>query len=143
MKATQFLTACVMILAVAAASDKLSAVPTIDGSASPGDGYGAALSIQNTQTQFGDNSSPDLIATASGGSEINQVFGVVANGRLYVTITGNLETNFNKLEVYVDSKAGGVNEIVGSSLPAAVDAFCCGGFGTTDGALQRQDGLDL
>lgn len=117
------------------------AAPTIDGSATVGDGYGAALSIQNTQTQFGDNNGGDLIATANGGSEINQVFGTVANGRLYVTITGNLETNFNKLEVYIDSVSGGVNEIIGSSLPAAVDAFCCGGFGTTDGALQRQDGL--
>ena len=117
------------------------AVPVMDGSASPSDGYGPALSVQNTQTQFGDNSSPDLIATASGGSEINQVFGVVANGRLYVTITGNLETNFNKMEVFIDSATGGVNEIVGSALPAGVDAYCCGGPGTTDGALQRQDFL--
>jgi hypothetical protein len=56
---------------------------------------------------------------------------------------GNLENNFNKLEIYidVDGASGGVNEVDGSSLPAAVDAFCCGGFGTTDGALQRQIGL--
>lgn len=130
--------ACGLIIA---ALGTAQAVPTLDGAATGADGYGPALSVQNTQTQFGDNSSADLIATASGGSEINQVFGVVANGRLYVTITGNLETNFNKMEVFIDSVSGGVNEIVGSSLPAAVDAFCCGGFGTTDGALQRQDGL--
>jgi hypothetical protein len=118
-----------------------SAVPVIDGTASVSDGYGAARSVQNTQTQFGDNNGGDLVATANGGSEINQVFGTVANGRLYVTITGNLETNFNKLEVYIDSVAGGVNEIVGAQLPIGVDAFCCGGFGTTSGALQRQDGM--
>ena len=117
------------------------AVPTIDGTAGGADGYGPALSTQNTQTQFGDNNGGDLVATANGGSEIDQVFGVVANGRLYVTITGNLEKNFNKLEVFIDSTAGGVNEVIGTALPAAVDAFCCGGFGTTDGALQRQDGL--
>jgi hypothetical protein len=118
-----------------------SAVPVMDGSASGSDGYGTALSVQNTQTQFGDNNGGDLVATANGGSEIDQVFGVVANGRLYVTITGNLEKNFNKLEVFIDSVSGGVNEVIGSQLPAAVDAFCCGGLGTTDGALQRQDGL--
>ncbi len=135
-----FMTSVASLL-VAAISNFASAQPVLDGSAKATDGYGTALSVQNTQTQFGDNSSPDLIATASGGSEINQVFGVVANGRLYVTITGNLETNFNKMEVFIDSVSGGVNEIVGSSLPTGVDAFCCGGFGTTSGALQRQDGL--
>jgi hypothetical protein len=131
-------------------SGSARAVPVMDGSASPGDGYGAAKSIQNTQTQFGDNNGGDLVATSNGGSEINQVFGVVANGRLYVTITGNLETNFNKFEVYIDSVAGGVNEIVGSALPTMADGFCCtiGGGppavnlpSPTDGALQRQDGL--
>lgn len=128
-------------LAVFCVAVTAQAVPVVDGSASVSDGYGAALSIQNTQTQFGDNDLGDLVATRNGGSEINQVFGTVANGRLYVTITGNLERNFNKLEIFFDSVAGGVNEIVGSQLPAAVDAFCCGGLGTTDGALQRQDGL--
>ncbi len=117
------------------------AAPTIDGTADAS--YGPALSVQNTQTQFGDNDSGDLIDTQSGGSEIDQVFGVVAGGRLYVTVTGNLENNLNKLEIFfdVDSASGGVNEITGNALPAAVDAFCCGGFGTTDGALQRMDGL--
>jgi hypothetical protein len=132
---------CLAVLAALGMSATASAAPVIDGTASVSDGYGTVRSVQNTQTQFGDNNGGDLIATANGGSEINQVFGVVANGRLYVTITGNLETNFNKIEVYIDSIAGGVNQIVGSQLPAGVDAFCCGGFGTTDGALQRQDGL--
>jgi hypothetical protein len=121
------------------------AIPVIDGTADAE--YGAALSVQNTQTQFGDNNRGDLVDTEGGGSEIDQVFGVVANdgikNRLYLTIAGNLENNFNKLEIFidVDGASGGVNEVIGSELPAAVDAFCCGGFGTTDGALQRQSGL--
>ncbi|MEX2092195.1 MAG: dockerin type I domain-containing protein [Pirellulales bacterium] len=103
--------------------------------------YGTALSVQNTNTQFGNAILGDPI-NGGGGSEIDQVFGRIENGRLYVMIAGNLERNFNKLEVFVDSKAGaGVNTIDGASLPAAVDAFCCGGFGTTDGALQRMTGL--
>ncbi len=141
MSSKRFLLASLAASAALVLGGHAFAAPTIDGSASVGDGYGPALSIQNTPTQFGDNNGGDLVATANGGSEINQVFGVVANGRLYVTITGNLENNFNKLDVYIDSVAGGVNEIIGSQLPSGVDAFCCGGFGTTDGALQRQDGL--
>jgi|GEM_PF-1843752 len=137
-----------LVLAIATMAGPVWAVPTIDGSASVGDGYGAALSIQDTTTQFGDNSSDDLIATASGGSEIDQVFGKVENGRLYMVVTGNLETNFNKLEVFidVDGASGGVNAIDGGSLPASVDGFCCtSGSGhvpdPNDGALQRMSGL--
>jgi hypothetical protein len=123
------------------------AVPTMDGTVTPGDGYGAALSTQNTNTQFGNGTTGDLVndgINGSGaGSEIDQVYGTVQNGRLYVTVTGNLESNFNKLEVFVDSKAGGVNTINGAALPTGVDAYCCGGPGTTDGALQRMNGLQF
>jgi hypothetical protein len=139
-----------LTIAIAAAVALIAATtraqaPVIDGTADVA--YGAALSVQNTQTQFGDNSRADLVDTESGGSEIDQVFGTVANDgvkeRLYLTIAGNLENNFNKLEIFidVDGASGGVNDIDGAALPAAVDAFCCGGFGTTDGALQRQTGL--
>jgi hypothetical protein len=104
--------------------------------------YGAALSTQNTDTSFGNSTYGDPIVTDFGGSEIDQVFGIVrADGRLYVTVAGNLENNFNKLEVFIDSIPGGVNGIDGTSLPMAVDAFAFGGLGTTDGALQRMDGL--
>jgi hypothetical protein len=116
------------------------AQPVIDGRADVADGYGAALSTQNTNTQFGNATNGDAV-NGGGGSEINQVFGRVSGGRLYVTIAGNLETNFNKMEVFIDSVAGGVNQIEETALPAGVDAFCCGGLGTTDGALQRMDGL--
>jgi hypothetical protein len=118
------------------------AAPTVDGNASAGDGYGAALSVQNTNTQFGESIYGDPV-NGGPGSEIDQVFGTVQNGRLYVTVSGNLQMNFNKMVVFVDSKAGGVNTINGAALPAGVDAFCCGGFGTTDGALQRLNGLQF
>src|SRR5262245_20243141 len=117
-----------------------TAQPTIDGKAGASDGYGAALSVQNTNTQFGNAMNGDPV-NGGGGSEIDQVFGRVSNGRLYVMVAGNLETNFNKMEVFIDSKTGGVNSIDGAALPAGVDAFCCGGIGTTSGALQRMNGL--
>ncbi len=88
--------------------------------------YGMPLSIQDTATHFGDNNNPDprYSDTAfgfAGGSEIDQVFGRIAGDRLYVLITGNLESNFNKLEVFIDSEAGGVNVLDGANLPTTVD----------------------
>jgi hypothetical protein len=58
--------------------------------------YGTALAVQTVQTQFGDNF-----------SEWNAAYGRVENDRLYLMLTGNLEANFNKLEIFIDSKAGG------------------------------------
>jgi hypothetical protein len=118
------------------------ALPTMDGSlAGDTSFYGAALSTQTVKTQFGDAILGDPI-NGGGGSEIDQVFGKVSGGRLYVFVSGNLEKNFNKLEVFIDPGNGtGVNSIVGSQLPTGVDAFCCGGFGTSSGALQKMDGL--
>lgn len=142
---------CTMLMLSMAmlAAAQAYALPTMDGQLT-GDAafYGAALSTQNTRTQFGDASSGDPINNAvpatGGGSEIDQVFGKVANGRLYVFISGNLEANFNKMEVFIDSgKPGGVNQIVGSVLPTGVDAFCCGGLSTSPAALQRMDGLQF
>ena len=117
------------------------AIPVMDGTADVE--YGAALSTQNTNTQFGNATSGDPI-NGGGGSEIDQVFGYISGGRLYVTIAGNLETNFNKFDVFIDSEAGGSNIIDGGVLPAGVDQFCCGGNGTdpnSTGALQRLTGL--
>ena len=64
--------------------------------------YGTALSVQNTDTQFGNAINGGSI-DGGGGSEINQVFGTVANGRLHVLVTGNLEPNFNKMSFFIDS----------------------------------------
>jgi hypothetical protein len=117
------------------------AVPVMDGNADVE--YGAALSTQNTNTQFGNANSGDPI-NGGGGSELDQVFGYISGGRLYVTLAGNLETNFNKFDVFIDSEAGGSNVIDGGALPAGVDQFCCGGNGTdpnNTGALQRLNGL--
>ena len=82
--------------------------------------YGAALSVQNTDTQFGDASLPDVI-DSGGGSEIDQVFARVDGGRLHVLVAGNLERNFNKLSIFFDTEAGGFNTLDGSVFPGGVD----------------------
>ena len=145
MKSLRSIATAAMALMAFTAATPASAVPVMDGSADAE--YGAALSTQNTNTQFGNGVNGDPI-NAGGGSELDQVFARITNGRLYVLIAGNLETNFNKLEVFIDSESGGVNSIIGSSLPGGVDPFCCGGFPPPDGgnasntgALQRMDTL--
>jgi hypothetical protein len=127
-----------------------SAQPIIDGSLGS-DAYGTSLSVQNTDTAFGNATfQPDPV-NSGGGSEIDQVFGAISGGRLNVLIAGNLEMNFNKLMVFIDSGAGGVNQLVGANLPTQFDPFCgrCGGGfpspkgngNASDGGLQNMNGL--
>jgi hypothetical protein len=62
--------------------------------------YGAALAVQTVETQFGD-------ANPNGGSELDAGYGLISGGNLFLMLTGNVEANFNKLEIFIDSKAGG------------------------------------
>lgn len=158
-----------MILALAAtvlgAAAAHAQTPVMDGTKDAA--YGAALSLQNTNTQFGNGTNGDPI-NGGGGSEIDGVYAKIVGDRLYLMVTGNLETNFNKLDIFVDSKAGGINQINSATLgggtgqpnhvhnngnlPGGVDPFSVdqpdGGFappfGTNsenNGALQRMNGL--
>jgi hypothetical protein len=79
------------------------AAPIVDGTL---DGeYGAARAVQTVETQFGDASPPGNL----GGSELDAAYATIVGGRLYLMITGNNEPNFNKLEIFFDSMAGGEN----------------------------------
>jgi len=54
------------------------------------------------ETQFGD-------AAPNGGSELNAAYAQIEGGTLFLMLTGNLESNFNKLNIFIDSQAGGEN----------------------------------
>lgn len=54
--------------------------------------YGSAIAIQTVGTQFGDN-----------GSELDAAYATVVSNKLYLMLTGNLEDNWNKLEIFIDS----------------------------------------
>lgn len=90
---------CLAIACLMAAP--VSAV-VLDGSIA-GDGY-TLVTTQTVETQFGD-------ANPGGGSELNAAWAQIQGGTLYLTLTGNLEGNFNKLNVFIDSVAGGENVI--------------------------------
>lgn len=77
--------------------------------------YGPALSVQNTQTGFGDSNlgRPDW----ANGSELDAAYGVVYDGVLYLVLTGNFETNGNRLEIFFDTRPGGQNQLLGEENP--------------------------
>lgn len=82
------------------------AQPVVDGTL---DGeYGPALAVQTVNTGFGDNL-----------SELDAAYATVANGRLYLMLTGNVEANFNKLEIFIDSAPGGENQLTAEGIPDA------------------------
>jgi hypothetical protein len=87
------------------------AAPVVDGTLDAG--YGAPKAVQAVGTSFGNNTDPS--ALTANGSELNAAYGVVEGGILYLQLTGNLQTNFNKLEIFIDSKAGGQNKLRGDN----------------------------
>lgn len=91
------------LLAVTALAAVVSHAQVVDGTR---DGvYGPAITVQTVQTQFGDANPPGNL----GGSELDAAYARISGGRLYLMLTGNHEPNFNKLEVFFDTKPGGEN----------------------------------
>lgn len=75
--------------------------------------YGPAISVQDTQTQFGD-SNLGWVDYANG-SELDAAYAYISGGNLHLLIAGNLESNFNKLELFFDTIAGGQNRLRGDN----------------------------
>lgn len=89
--------------------------------------YGPARSVQTVQTGFGDGN-PD------GGSELDAAYARIESGYLYLMLTGNLENNFNKLNIFIDSRAGGQNVLQN-------DAFNGGNNPENDGWAGKHAGF--
>lgn len=87
----------VLVLAVSG----LNAQIVVDGELDAG--YTLAAT-QTNNTGFGDNA-----------SELNAMYTAVEGSRIFVLLAGNLEANFNKLEIFIDSMDGGENPL--SSTP--------------------------
>ena len=104
-------TMLVMALAATALAASSAAAITIDGVLDGG--YGVARSIQTTQTNFGDNNLGQF--GFANGSEIDAAFVAYDGTDLYLFLSGNLESNFNKLEIFFDTVAGGQNQLRGDN----------------------------
>jgi hypothetical protein len=97
-------------LAVLLAAGSAPAI-TVDGS--EGGEYPAAAATQDNQTGFGDSNLG--LVTWANGSELDVAHGTITGGSLFLFLGGNLESNFNKLEVFIDSQAGGQNKLRGDN----------------------------
>jgi hypothetical protein len=89
------------LLLVGLAAAPASAQITLDGIR---DGSYTLRAVQTVETQFGD-------ANPNGGSELDAAWTQISGGTLYLMLTGNLENNFNKLNIFIDSVAGGQNQL--------------------------------
>ena len=58
----------------------------------------ALATVQAVETAFGDNA-----------NELDAAYILERGGRLFLVLTGNLEYNFNRLEIFFDTKGGGEN----------------------------------
>lgn len=131
-------------LCAAWAAAALGQSPVVDGTLDA-EFYGAALSVQDTPTGFG-NATNGHPRFAMGGSELDAAYGRVSDGYLYLFLAGNLETygqglqwptgNRNKLDIFIDSIPGGQNSLRGDN--AEVDGGALGRMGHLDPA---NDGL--
>jgi hypothetical protein len=86
--------------------------------------YGSPVVYQTIGTHFGDSNSGN-IQTANG-SELDAAFAYVSGGNLNLLLTGNLESNFNKMVVFFDNgNAGGYNTLVGgvAGLPGTYNGM--------------------
>ena len=97
-----------MYVAALAVATAAQAQVVLDGVADKT--YGAAIIIQNTQTQFGDSTLG--VVDFANGSELDAGFAKIDGGYLYLMLAGNLESNFNKLEIFIDAVDGGQNKLL-------------------------------
>ena len=100
-----------MFVAALAVAGAAQAQIVLDGSADAS--YGAPVVVQNTQTQFGDSNLGTV--DAANGSELDALYAKVEGGFLYLVLAGNLESNFNKLEIFIDGVDGGQNQLRGNN----------------------------
>lgn len=89
------------------AASAIAQTPVIDGTVDAS--YGAPIVVQQVQTGFG-----DVNAGNPNGSELDAAYAKVDGGRLYLMLSGNQEHNFNKLDVFFDTVAGGENTLSGT-----------------------------
>ncbi len=93
---------CLSLATAFLSSSPLHAI-SVDGTLDSG--YGAALSVQNNATGFGDDTTQHTDGT-SDGSELDSVSAIIQSGMLYVFLAGNVESNYNPVDLFIDTGNG-------------------------------------
>ena len=114
------------------------AQPVVDGTVDAA--YGAPNAVQNTQTSFGnsDLGMPDF----ANGSEIDAGYAVIDNGYLYIMFSGNLESTFNKIDIFIDARSGGQNTLRADNPDVDFDGLNRMGDDGTGNGLTFDTGFD-
>jgi hypothetical protein len=112
--------------------------PLVNGIAETG--YGPAIVEQNVQTNFGDSNLGQI--GFANGSELNGGFGFVDDGFVWITLAGNLESNFNKLEVFLDYTTGGQNKLRGDNADVDFNGLNRMGDDGSGNGLRFDDGFE-
>lgn len=107
-----------MLVCAVVASCGTAAMAQIDGVKEAN--YGAPLAVQGNNTGFGNSTLGQ--ATFANGSELNAAYYRSSGADVNLMLTGNLESNFNKLEIFIDHRAGGLQTLDGS-IPGAGSLF--------------------
>ncbi len=79
--------------------------PVVDGILDAG--YGTALAVQDTKTEYGNNT--DATIDTADGSELDAAYAMIIDDTLFLLVTGNLQSNYNKLYLWFDVRDGGQN----------------------------------
>ncbi|MGE3107271.1 MAG: hypothetical protein AB7G11_01445 [Phycisphaerales bacterium] len=126
--------------------------PQIDGDLASDPNWGAILSVQGNATGFGD-SNIGVIDFANG-SELDGLYGFIcttdpdgpggqpAQPYLYLLFTGNLESNFNKFDLFIDSVAGGQHRLRGDNPDVDFNGLNRMGDNNGSNGLTFDDGFD-
>src|SRR4051794_37402457 len=96
----------VALAAFSVAASMARAAVTVDGLLDAG--YGTPIVTQTVNSQFGNNSNTD--GNTANGSELDAAYAVVqaGTGKLNLFFAGNVETNFNHLNIFIDDgRTGG------------------------------------
>jgi len=99
-------------------SSLATGTPSIDGTRDAA--YGSAKALQTCRTGFGNATNGTQFAN---GSELDGLYVCKDASNLYIFLSGNMETNFNKLEVLIDTDeaTNGTNPIQ-TSIPDVTSA---------------------
>lgn len=108
----------------------------IDGTAEAG--YGSAIVTQVLGTTFADNALGQV--DASSGSELDTAYGIISNGVLFITLSGNLASSLNDhLEIFFQTGPGGQNVL--TNVNPDVDGDGLNRMGVTGNGSTNGPGL--
>ena len=78
--------------------------------------YGKSLAVQTNSTGFGDAKPiSGNVGIESGGSELDALYGRLDKGALNIFLSGNLESNGNRLDLFFDTGKGGQNKLAANN----------------------------